>query len=143
LLNTFGAGFSPDGCTLILTDRAAKVPWIWRFLRSSETETRVRLIRWADDEEVATFRNTENLCFSRDGNLFVVQSGNSLAIYDFPFRKPWGLIVGSAVFAALIFWGLARLLSQIGQKLMIVKVPQGATAGDANRPTARADGSLE
>lgn len=105
--------FSPDGRVVAYEDEPSWIDFLWNLWHSGNSKS-LRLTRWAENEELATFRNVDHACFSPTGNLFaVVHSDNSIAVFEFPFRKPWGVIVGSAVGVAIFSWCIGWLWARI------------------------------
>src|SRR5262249_53045546 len=97
---------SSDGryvaCYFDVVADAGWFAWLpWR----SDNRDWVRVYDLATGREVATFRGGRHGEFSPDGRpLAVYGPGAELRLFDFPIRKPWGLILGGAALAAALVW---------------------------------------
>lgn len=110
--------FTPDGRVYARFEECKSPLGISELWSGKDTERVLRVMRWADDTELGRFRNIKQACFSPKGNLLaVMREDHSFAIYDFPFRKPWGLIVAAVLIAMCCTWSLAWLWSRWVRRL--------------------------
>ncbi|MSQ94801.1 MAG: hypothetical protein EXR98_09630 [Gemmataceae bacterium] len=98
---------SPDGEILAFRDDVAPLHKWLRWLPIQQTGKRLRITRWKTNEELVAWPTVKEVCFSADGkHLAAVREDHVIEFYEFPFRKPWGLIAGVAVAVAASSWSV-------------------------------------
>jgi hypothetical protein len=129
--------FTPDGRTYARFEQCEGLPFFGKLWSGKDTEKCLRVVRWADDTELARFRNIEQACFSPKGNLLaVVCEDRSFAIYDFPFRKPWGLTVTAVCLAAFGSWSVAWIWTRWRMRLETCRQWNAQKLADATNRAA-------
>jgi hypothetical protein len=102
--------FAPDGTMQLWFGSAQYPAWMRRFWPSKLPEECLRVRRWAADEELGTFTHIRDACFSPQGNLLaMLRDDGVIAIYAFPFHKPWGWSIAVFGGAATVAWTLCCL----------------------------------
>ncbi len=101
---------SPDGQHIAQFGETKGPVWLTKWGFFKESAPSVDILRWQTDERLATFLHASDVRFSPSGNhIAVVRDDSVIDVYPFPFKTPWGLIVGSGLAAASLAWSIGWL----------------------------------
>jgi hypothetical protein len=115
--------FSPDGQIQVWFGDANRPAWLKKLLPMLPDEI-VRVRRWATNEELAHFSHVTEARFTPDGkHLAMLRSDHVIDVYEFPFRTPWGLIIGAAVLAAAFTWSVGWIWTRWRSRRAISPAP--------------------
>jgi WD40 repeat protein len=114
---------SPDGEDFAFIDVVPPPPKWLRWLPIRQGGKCIRIVRWKTQDELAVLPGVKEVCFSADGRqLAALRADNAIEFYDYPLRKPWGLIIGVTLCASGLTWSVGWLWSRRRAK------PQGGAA---------------
>jgi WD40 repeat protein len=98
---------SPDGRRMVIHPSHDPNPFLAWLLSRSKGQTRASAVLDLESErEVATFNDCYIDGFSPDGKSLAVIRINTVELWDFPLRKPWGIIVSVGLINAGIMYVL-------------------------------------